>query len=112
MRVVRLIRLMKLMGQVDFWSATPLGRLSGRVSRRSVFTPQVKQSHVGQKLSELTTKRVVLGVLLMVLILPFLDIQNTIYGEDPSYSQDGLTSLHNLATLDADSALFQSALQV
>ena len=34
-----------------------------------------KESRVGKKLSELTTERVIILVLIMIIVLPFLDIQ-------------------------------------
>lgn len=113
MRVVRLIRLIKLFKHVNIQGppSTPSGKLQ-RKSRLSQFTPQVKQSHVGLKLSELTTKRVVIGVLSMVLVLPFLDVSNTIYGEKPALAEEGLHMLHAQAVLDPGSALFQSGLEV
>lgn len=110
MRVVRLIRLVKLFRH---WGGQrALTAKSGRRSRLSRFGPPVKQSHVGQKLSELTTRRVVLGVLTMVLILPFLDIANTLYGTAPRFSEEGLRTLHSLALQDASSPLFATSLQV
>lgn len=109
MRVVRLIRLVKL---VKHWRSQRASSEAGHRSRLSRFTPVVKQSHVGQKLLELTTRRVVLGVLTMVLILPFLDIANTLYGTAPHFSEAGLRMLHSLALQDAKSALFARSLQV
>lgn len=111
MRVVRLIRLVKLFKHWGGQRAVS-GADAGRRSRLSRFTPNVKQSHVGQKLSELTTRRVVLGVLTMVLVLPFLDIANTLYGSNPRFSDEGLHTLHSLALQDAESPLFATTLQV
>jgi hypothetical protein len=72
----------------------------------------VQQSRVGQKLSELTTRRVVLGVLTMVFVLPYWEIANGVYGEPPNYDELGLTSLHNQAVLDYPGPVFQQALEV
>lgn len=113
MRVVRLIRLVKLFKHVDLHGKTSAGDAHDvRKSRLSRFSPNIKQSHVGQKLTELTTKRVVMGVLTMVLILPFLDIRNTVYGEKPAHAAQGLHLLHEQAVLDAASPLFAKALTV
>lgn len=104
-----MIRLIKL---VKVWSGQRVASEAGRRSRISRFKSVVKQSHVGQKLLELTTRRVVLGVLIMVLVLPFLDIANTLYGTAPRFSEAGLRTLHSLALQDAKSALFARSLQV
>jgi hypothetical protein len=110
MRVVRLFRLMKLFKHVEGRSndsAKPT-----RQSRMSVLSPGVQQSRVGQKLSELTTRRVVLGVLTMVFVLPYGDVMNGVYGESPSYDQAGLRSLHSQALVNADDPVFLQGLQV
>jgi hypothetical protein len=117
MRFVRLIRLVKLFKHVDLTRGRAVGtddhgKRKSKLSRLSLFSPAVKQSHVGQKLSELTTRRVVLGVLTMVLILPFLDITNTVYGEPPPFSQAGLHSLHQQGIIDSSDPLFAQALVV
>jgi hypothetical protein len=108
MRIMRLIRLVKLF---KHWGGQQVGsrETSGRLSR---FSAGVKQSHVGQKLSELTTRRVVLGVLTMVLVLPFLDVTNSVYGNAPRLSDTGLHTLHALAVQDNTSPLFLRSLMV
>jgi hypothetical protein len=112
-RVVRLVRLVKLFKYVDLHGkAAASDSPDARKSPLSRFSPNIKQSHVGQKLTELTTKRVVLGVLSMVLVLPFLDVSNTIYGEKPAYAAHGLRQLHRQGVLDDTSPLFTSALAV
>lgn len=111
---MRLFRLMKLFRHVEKRPGdAAAGSGSQRHSRLSLIGPSVKQSHVGQQLSELTTRRVVLGVLTMVLVLPYWDVTNSVYGSAPDYSAGGLASLHRQALAGgADSALLQSALAV
>jgi hypothetical protein len=111
MRIVRLIRLVKLFKHWDGQHVSEGVAQTGS-SRLSRFPPLVKQSHVGQKLSELTTRRVVLGVLTMVLILPFMEIVSPIYGHEPRASDTDLRTLHSLALQDKSSPLFTSSLQV
>ena len=112
MRVVRLVRLVKLFKHVDLQRKGSDAHATMRKSRLSRFTPTVKQSHVGQKLTELTTKRIVFGVLAMVLVLPFLDVSNTVYGQMPTLARRGLLALHDMALIDDNSEVFTSALEV
>ena len=50
----------------------------------------VRRSRVGQKLSELTTSRVVVLVLSMLFILPIYNIGGGIYGNPPHLGMEGL----------------------
>lgn len=50
----------------------------------------VRRSRVGQKLSELTTSRVVVLVLSMLFILPIYNIGGGIYGNPPLLGVEGL----------------------
>lgn len=109
MRVVRLFRLMKLFKHVEGHGDSRNGAV--RPSRLSIVSPPVQQSRVGQKLSELTTRRVVLGVLAMVFVLPYWEIANGVYGESPTFDEEGLLSLHNQALLDRPGPIFLQALE-
>jgi hypothetical protein len=110
MRVMRLVRVMKLFKNVESRGPDFKGSFSGH--RMSILAPQVQQSRVGQKLSELTTRRVVLGVLTMVFVLPYWEVANGVYGESPSFEQAGLLTLHNQALLDNTGPVFTQALDV
>lgn len=110
MRVMRLVRVMKLFKHVE--GRDPEDRRSRVGHRMSMLTPPVQQSRVGQKLSELTTRRVVLGVLTMVFVLPYWDIANGVYGGSPHFEDAGLLSLHNQAILGSTEQTFTQALQV
>lgn len=68
--------------------------LSGCTERRA----PVQRSRVGQKLSELTTSRVVLLVLGMLFILPVCMIGGGIYGSYPDLGVDGLDVSHPNST--------------
>lgn len=50
----------------------------------------VQRSRVGQKLSDLTTSRVVVLVLSMLFILPWFNIGGGIYGNYPGLGLDGI----------------------
>ena len=106
---MRLVRVVKLFKHVEGRSEDD-GRRNK--SRASVLAPQVQQSRVGQKLSELTTRRVVLGVLTMVFVLPYWDISNGVYGGSPTFQDLGLKTLHNQALLDNTGSVFTQALDV
>lgn len=54
----------------------------------------VQRSRVGQKLSDLTTSRVVVLVLSMLFILPIYNIGGGIYGSYPGLGLDGLDVRH------------------
>lgn len=71
-----------------------------------------QQSHVGQKLSELTTRRVVLGVLSIMFILPIWDASGGLYGGPEDFAEGGLRQLHNMAINEPDSPAFYPALEV
>lgn len=109
MRVVRLFRLMKLFKHVEVHGDNRSGAV--RPSRLSIVSPPVQQSRVGQKLSELTTRRVVLGVLAMVFVLPYWEVANGVYGESPTFDEQGLVLLHNQALLDSSGSVFLQALK-
>eukprot|EP00892_Ulva_mutabilis_P002380 jgi/Ulvmu1/12142/UM085_0006.1 len=109
MRVVRLFRLMKLFKHVEGHGDSRNGAV--RPSRLSIVSPPVQQSRVGQKLSELTTRRVVLGVLAMVFVLPYWEVANGVYGESPTFDIEGLRLLHNQALLDDTAPVFVQALE-
>lgn len=108
-RVMRLVRVVKLFKHVESRNEDDGRR---KRSRTSMLAPQVQQSRVGQKLSELTTRRVVLGVLTMVFVLPYWDIANGVYGGSPNFEDVGLLTLHNQALLNNTGPVFTQALDV
>ena len=55
------------------------------------------ETRVGQKLSELTTRRVILGVLGMVFTLPWFDLDTYPKFTEPGFRETGLTVLHAFA---------------
>ena len=52
------------------------------------------KSRVGQKLSDLTTKRVIVGVLLMLFLLPVFSVDLYTVGEREEFMEGGLTMAH------------------
>ena len=51
---------------------------------------------MGQKLSDLTTQKVIVGILAILLIIPVFNIYSGLYGTYSGLSQGGLQMLHNL----------------
>ena len=59
----------------------------------------MKRSRVGQKLSDLTTLRVVIGILALLLIIPAFNINSGLYGDASLINYGGLNMLHNTYVL-------------
>lgn len=51
---------------------------------------------MGQKLSDLTTQKVIVGILAMLLIVPAFNIYSGLYGDYAGLTQGGLQILHDL----------------
>jgi len=68
------------------------------------------QSRVGEKVTEMTMRKVILGVLLLTVVLPIFDA-NVLYGQ-PTYLEDGgLVMLHDQYLLEGNTTGFYSSLQ-
>lgn len=62
---------------------------------------------------DLTTRRVIIGVLGMLFILPFFEIDAGIYGENSGLSTSGLEMIHEMALAGGvDSLALLSSLEV
>jgi len=69
------------------------------------------QTRVGEKLTEMTMRKVILGVLLMLLVLPVFDA-NVYYGHPTFLEDGGLVMLHDLYGEEGNSTTFQNQVQV
>ena len=89
-RLVRLVRILKLYKQYQL-------RKSGTNDQMNLTEEEeeLAESRVGQKLSDLTTRRVIIGVLLMLFVLPLFQLELGYYGERTSVELSGLRMLHN-----------------
>lgn len=56
----------------------------------------MQHSRVGQKLSDLTTLRVVIGILALLLIVPAFNIASSLYGNAPTINHGGLIMLYQV----------------
>lgn len=68
------------------------------------------QTRVGEKLTEMTMRKVILGVLILLSVLPVFDSW-VFYGSNTSFEEGGIVTLHNLYANEGNSSAFQSALR-
>jgi hypothetical protein len=59
-----------------------------------------QETRVGQRLSDLTTRRVIVGVLAMLFCLPLFDINTFEAGEEALLAEGGLKMVHNMLVLN------------
>ncbi|KAG2449913.1 hypothetical protein HYH02_000019 [Chlamydomonas schloesseri] len=72
---------------------------------------QERKTKVGQKLEELTTRRIVVGVLIMILLIPCFDIRLGTFGRPRTVGESGLKMLHSMAVAEgAGTDSFRAAL--
>lgn len=62
----------------------------------------ISESRVGQKLGDLTTKRVIIGVLLMLFVLPVFDVSLYAVGARQEFAQGGLSMAHEALVRGVD----------
>lgn len=68
------------------------------------------QTRVGEKLTEMTMRKVILGVLIVLSMLPVFDSW-VFYGYPTSFEDGGLLTLHNLYIKEGNSSVFLDAVQ-
>jgi hypothetical protein len=90
-RAVRIVRLVRMVRIVKLYKMTA-GDESVNVEEDTGAEP----SKVGKKLTELTTRRVIIITLGMILMLPILD-QSVLRDDYDNYQDFGLTDIHRLA---------------
>jgi hypothetical protein len=101
-RVARLVRFMRLVRMLKVYKrlAIHLARMSkhslveergGEDDLDEDGNPRTAESRVGVKLTELTTRRIIIGVLLLIFILPLFAVESGFYGVPGSFAV-GLTS--------------------
>ena len=57
-------------------------------------TKASERSRVGQKLSDLTTQKIIVGILAILLVIPVFNIYSGLYGTYTGLTQGGLNMLH------------------
>lgn len=62
-------------------------------------------------LADLTTQRVIFGVLLLIILLPLFDLETGLYGTNTGMDVGGIKLLHDVALVNDTGAGFLSALQ-
>ena len=110
-RLVRLIRILKLYKQMAQRAQEKEDGLQLQVEEDE--EEEGEQSRVGQKLSDLTTRRVIVGVLAMLFILPLFDLHGGYYDAAPTPDFMGLQMLMYAYDADGGAASdgFQSSLK-
>mmetsp|Transcript_31759 Transcript_31759/g.38366 ORF Transcript_31759/g.38366 Transcript_31759/m.38366 type:complete len:784 (-) Transcript_31759:812-3163(-) len=104
-RLVRLVRILKLYKQYIQHQDLTAKQI------QEMEEEELAQSRVGQKLSDLTTRRVIIGVLTMLLLLPLFDY--SYHQEDITLMDGGLemvVSTYNVPGANSTAA-FQAALE-
>eukprot|EP00241_Pyramimonas_parkeae_P004274 CAMPEP_0114238114 /NCGR_PEP_ID=MMETSP0058-20121206/7752_1 /TAXON_ID=36894 /ORGANISM="Pyramimonas parkeae, CCMP726" /LENGTH=849 /DNA_ID=CAMNT_0001350203 /DNA_START=611 /DNA_END=3157 /DNA_ORIENTATION=- len=101
-RLVRLVRILKLYKQYTKSKQLADGQADPE--------EELAESRVGQKLSDLTTRRVIVGVLMMLFIMPLFDV--TTFDEPETLMEGGLQLVEEayLAANDTQSPGFLAAL--
>jgi len=73
------------------------------------WDPQVRRSRVGQKLSDLTSQRVIVLILAMLIMIPGFNWNSGLYGNYNSNFVGGLSVLHDAFLANGNSTGFQQA---
>lgn len=68
------------------------------------------QTRVGERLTEMTTRKVILGVLILLSMLPIFDSW-VFYGYPTSFEDGGLLTLHSLYTKEGNSSTFLNSIE-
>ncbi|KAK9817269.1 hypothetical protein WJX72_012075 [[Myrmecia] bisecta] len=115
-RVTRILRLMRL---VSLWQQFQLNQEARAMEMRAGLAPSkdrasrnAQRSRVGQKLSDLTTRRVIIGVLGLLLVIPAFNINSGLYGDYPDLGGGGLSMLHSMYLAEGESGAFTAAKDV
>eukprot|EP00891_Asterochloris_glomerata_P009900 jgi/Astpho2/9900/e_gw1.00152.86.1_t len=73
---------------------------------------QVQRSRVGQMLSNLTTSRVIVGVLTLLLFIPCFNLNSGLYGDYPPLNKGGLQILHEQFVAEGNTPGLLQGIQV
>ncbi|GIL51039.1 hypothetical protein Vafri_7149 [Volvox africanus] len=71
-----------------------------------------RRTKVGQKLEELTTRRIIVGLLIIILLLPSFDMRLGTFGRSKTVGEGGLRMLHDMAVEEGqNTSSFATALR-
>mmetsp|Transcript_26704 Transcript_26704/g.65447 ORF Transcript_26704/g.65447 Transcript_26704/m.65447 type:complete len:926 (-) Transcript_26704:528-3305(-) len=97
-RIVRIVRLVRI---VKLYKAWQMKRDKANAKKMSDDDNDgLTETRVGQKLSDLTTRRVIVGVLMMLFCLPLFDINTYPNGDEPFLTEGGLKMIHEMLVLN------------
>ena len=105
-RIVRAIRLVRVAKLYSTWRLGREGELGADDAKKLDPTLNddevdftAEETRVGQRLSDLTTRRVIVGVLGMLFVLPFFNVDTYDVGDDALPRDGGLRMLHDVLVM-------------
>ena len=105
-RIVRAIRLVRVAKLYSTWRLGREGELGADDAKKLDPTLNddevdftAEETRVGQRLSDLTTRRVIVGVLGMLFVLPFFNVDTYDVGDDALLRDGGLRMLHDVLVM-------------
>lgn len=96
-RLVRIIKLYRLVLMASRGSGSSTSVSAAATDLDTISEGGIGRSKVGQRLTELTVRKVVTSVLILILILPLFDLSNGYYGRRSTLVAGGLELLHRSA---------------
>ncbi|GLC66140.1 hypothetical protein PLESTF_000389100, partial [Pleodorina starrii] len=127
-RIFRLLRMLRLYGMYTQYvrrrrikQALQAAGAAGAASSEEQLSmiefemqqEEERKTKVGQKLEELTTRRVIVGLLITILLLPSFDTRLGTFGRARTVGEGGLRMLHVMAVNQGqNTSAFATALQV
>ena len=105
-RIVRIVRLVRL---VKLYKAWQMKRDAANARKNNMLLDDddsggdgTQETRVGQRLSDLTTRRVIIGVLAMLFCMPLFDINTFPAGDQAVLSEGGLQMAHNMLVMNGE----------
>ena len=114
-RIVRVVRLVRIVKLYKAWqmarNRANAKKLNNLVTDDDALDA-TQATRVGQRLSDLTTRRVIIGVLSMLFCLPLFDINTFPQGDEAVLSEGGLKMVHKMLIANGkESPGFYSAVE-
>lgn len=112
-RAGRIVRIVRLVRVVKLYKAWQMKRDAARAKKNNLLRDEdededdngsTQETRVGQRLSDLTTRRVIIGVLTMLFCLPLFDINTFPAGDEALLTEGGLKMVHNMLVLNGQAS--------
>lgn len=110
-RAGRIVRVVRLVRVVKLYKAWQMKRDAAAKKKNDLLLGDddnvqaadgTQETRVGQKLSDLTTRRVIIGVLTMIFCMPLFDINTFPAGDEAVLSEGGLKMVHNMLVMNGE----------